>query len=132
MSHDFNVVAESVTTTSTTGGVTVKNGTLALTSGAIQAYSTPTATLSLATASGTTITPSGAIVRASASAVTTAGSCTFAAGTVDGQIFTLINEGANSIIATGNVRGTTTVSTSTAASFVWVTAYTQWVRIAGA
>jgi len=116
----------------TSGNLTVASGTFALTGGTIPATSTPTATISVATANNTSIPIAGAIVRGSASAVTTAGSCTFAAGAVDGQQFTFINEGAASIIVTGNVRGTTTVSVSQAASFIWITAYTQWVRVVGA
>jgi hypothetical protein len=86
------------------------------------------ATISVATANNTTIPLQGPVIRVSASAVTTSGSCTLAAGTVDTQEVTLVNESANNIIISGNMKAAAaaTVVANLGKRFKWVAADTAW------
>jgi hypothetical protein len=151
MGQDYSVVAETVTTTA--GGVTIgSGGTLAvasgpanvsgaltvngaaiisgnvITSGFISGGGAASATVSVATAVSTTIPIATRLVRISASAATTSGSCTLAVGTVDGMEITLLNESANNIIISGNIKAAAaeTVVANAAARFTWITADTAW------
>lgn len=153
--QDYSVIAEVVTTTGpgvvigSGGSLNIASGTLKLTGpanitgtasisglltvGASQSVGAPgTASVSVATASGTTIPIAQGIVRVSATAVTTSGSCTLAAGTVDGQLVTLINESANNILLSGNIlKAVETVSATRGAQFCWISADTKWAMIGG-
>lgn len=87
-----------------------------------------TASVSVATASGTTVPIAQGIVRVSGTAATTSGSCTLAAGGLDGQIVTIVNEGAVNFVVTGNMKANQTLAASSAMQCVWVSTDTQWWR----
>lgn len=87
-----------------------------------------TASVSVATATGTTVPIAQGIVRVSGTAATTSGSCTLAAGTLDGQQVTIVNEGAVNFVVTGNMKANQTIAASSAANLVWVSADTLWWR----
>jgi hypothetical protein len=152
MAQDYSVVAEQVTTTGPSGVTVGSGGTLAIASGPANVSGTLTvnapatisgnivasgqiagggpasATVSVATANNTTIPIATRLVRVSASAATTSGSCTLAAGTLDGMEITLVNESANNIIISGNMKGSAaqTVAANAGARFTWITADTAW------
>jgi hypothetical protein len=156
MGQDYSIVAEQVSTTGP-GGLTVGSaGSISLQSGAtltmasgsigisgnfladaggsvkvngnIYGGGANSATISVATANNTSIPVNTRIIRVSASAVTTSGSCTLAAPVVDGVEVTLINESANNIIISGNMKAgaAQTVLANAAARFTWITADTAW------
>lgn len=110
--------------------------TLSLASGATLnaagqiAFGAPgTTSVSVATASGTTVPISQAIVRVSNTAASTSGSCTLAAGVVDGQCVTIINEGGANFVVTGNMKANQTLSASSAMDLVWISTDTAWWRV---
>lgn len=88
-----------------------------------------TASVSVATASGTTIPIAQGVVRASCTAATTSGSCTLATGTLDGQVVTIVNESANNLVITGNMKANQTLAASSGMQLVWVSADTLWWRL---
>lgn len=90
-----------------------------------------TASVSIATASGTSIPVAQGIVRGSCTAATTSGSCTLAAGAVDGQQVLIVNESANNIVISGNMKGAaaTTIGANAGQAFVWVSTDTAWFPV---
>ena len=88
-----------------------------------------TASVSVATASGTTVPISQGIVRVSMTAATTSGSCTLAAGLVDGQQVTIINESASNFVVTGNMKANQTLAASSGMQLAWIATDTAWWRL---
>lgn len=90
-----------------------------------------TASVSVATANNTTIPVAQGIVRASSTAATTSGSCTLAAGSLDGQEVTVVNEGASNIVISGNMKGSAavTIAANNGQKMVWISADTAWFPI---
>ena len=107
MSQDFQVIAENVSTGALSGGVAG-------------------ASVSVATAVSTTIPLTGRVVKVSASAATTSGSCTLAKGIYDGQEVSIINEGANAVVISGNMSAVVTAAANAGKKVVWSAADTLW------
>lgn len=109
--------------------LSLASGATLVANGFIAAGAPGTTSVSVATASGTTVPISQGVVRVSNTAASTSGSCTLAAGTVDGQLVTIVNEAAAGFVVTGNMKANQTVAASSAAQFVWVSTDTAWWRL---
>lgn len=109
--------------------LSLASGALLQANGSIAVGAPGTSSVSVATASGTTVPISQGVVRVSNTAASTSASCTLAAGTVDGQIVTIVNEGGANFVVTGNMKANQTLSSNSGMQLVWVSTDTAWWRL---